>query len=136
VKSKGFTEIWQMIMNSLNEIIKFIKPRKLIFLALDGVPPRAKTNQSRSRRFLAAKSHKELDSVLSQWGHSTSSQNFKNNSITPGTEFMYELNECLKYFVLKKIEEDVGFKDLKVIVSGSDVPGEGEHKILEFIKQI
>jgi len=36
--------------------------------------------------------------------------------------------------VLKKIEEDVGFKDLRVIVSGSDVPGEGEHKILEFIK--
>ena len=61
VKSKQFNEIWELIMNALNEIMKLVNPRKVVFLALDGVPPRAKTNQSRSRRFLAAKSHSELD---------------------------------------------------------------------------
>lgn len=35
----------------LHELVKIVNPQKLIYIALDGVAPRAKINQSRDRRF-------------------------------------------------------------------------------------
>jgi len=40
----------------------------------------------------------------------------------------------MQFFIVKKMEEDDNWKGLEVIFSGSDVPGEGEHKILRFIR--
>jgi 5'-3' exonuclease len=47
---------------------------------------------------------------------------------------MENLSTYLHYFVQKKINEDEGWKNIKVIISDSNVPGEGEHKIINFIK--
>jgi 5'-3' exoribonuclease 1 len=47
---------------------------------------------------------------------------------------MARLSAHLKYFVNKKISEDAEWRNVKVILSGHDVPGEGEHKIQEFIR--
>jgi 5'-3' exonuclease len=38
--------------------------------------------------------------------------------------------------VQRKIHEDEKWKKIKVIFSGSDVPGEGEHKILDYIRNM
>src|SRR5258708_36328899 len=51
-----------------------------------------------------------------------------------GTPFMTRLSEQLKYFVNKKITEDANWRGVQVILSGHDVPGEGEHKIMEYIR--
>ena len=59
---------------------------------------------------------------------------FKFNSISPGTEFMYELVGHLHTYVKKKIHEDNKWQNIKVFLSGGDVPGEGEHKLMEFIR--
>jgi 5'-3' exoribonuclease 1 len=48
---------------------------------------------------------------------------------------MAKLTEQLKYFVNKKISEDANWRHCEVVLSGHDVPGEGEHKIMEYIRK-
>lgn len=42
--SEGFDEVWVNIMKAIDEIVHTVKPRKHLFLAVDGVAPRAKMN--------------------------------------------------------------------------------------------
>ena len=73
--------------------------------------------------------------MLRKCGIETKEQKMiKNNCISPGTEFMQELNKQLEFFIAKKFEEDLNWKHLTVVFSGSSVPGEGEHKILNYIR--
>ncbi len=44
-KLTDFGEVWVNIMKAIDEIVHTVKPRELIFLAVDGVAPRAKMNQ-------------------------------------------------------------------------------------------
>jgi 5'-3' exoribonuclease 2 len=122
----------------------------MLYLAVDGVAPRAKMNQQRSRRFRAAKEAEmaaaervarstvqmEQQLVSSSGGSSSSSgQTFDSNCITPGTDFMIKLSIALQKWVAYKQETDEVWKNgADVIVSGPDVPGEGEHKVMDFIR--
>lgn len=47
---------------------------------------------------------------------------------------MARLSEQLKYFVNKKITEDADWAGVEIVLSGHEVPGEGEHKIMEYIR--
>lgn len=47
---------------------------------------------------------------------------------------MTKLSEQLRYFINKKITEDANWRDIEVVLSGHEVPGEGEHKIMEYIR--
>lgn len=60
---------------------------------------------------------------------------FDSNCITPGTEFMEIIDKHLRYFIRKKMKEDPIWRNLEVIYSGHDVPGEGEHKIMQYIRE-
>ena len=62
------------------------------------------------------------------------SKNFDSNCITPGTEFMEMVGLHIKWFIRKKVKEDPLWRELEVIFSGHDVPGEGEHKIMQYIR--
>lgn len=45
------------------------------------------------------------------------------------------LSKSLKYWISYKLTNDPGWKDLKIILSDSSVPGEGEHKIVDWIRR-
>lgn len=124
------------IFNYIEHLYGKIKPKKLFFMAVDGVAPRAKMNQQRSRRFrtaLDAETAKEK--AIAQGIDMPKEDPFDSNCITPGTEFMARLTRHLKYFINKKISEDVEWQGVDIVLSGHEVPGEGEHKIMEFIRQ-
>lgn len=109
-------------------------------MAIDGVAPRAKLNQQRSRRFRSAKdmaeATKDLPKQTDDSGNTKGLDLFDSNCITPGTEFMAKVSEVIKYFIRKKIKEDPIWHNLKIIFSGHELPGEGEHKIMEHIRMM
>jgi 5'-3' exoribonuclease 1 len=47
---------------------------------------------------------------------------------------MHRLQQHLKYFVVNKISTDELWQGVNVILSGHETPGEGEHKIMDFIR--
>lgn len=124
------------IFNYIEHLYGKIKPKQLFFMAVDGVAPRAKMNQQRSRRFrtaLDAETAKER--AIAQGIEMPKEDAFDSNCITPGTDFMARLTQQLKYFISKKISEDVDWQGVDIVLSGHEVPGEGEHKIMEYIRQ-
>ncbi|ETW83387.1 hypothetical protein HETIRDRAFT_444676 [Heterobasidion irregulare TC 32-1] len=128
-------QIFTSIFAYVDHLFGKIKPKKLFFMAVDGVAPRAKMNQQRSRRFRTAKEAKEVrEKALSKGEKLPDEKAFDSNCITPGTMFMAKLSEQLRYFVNKKISEDSNWRDIQVVLSGHEVPGEGEHKIMEYIR--
>lgn len=108
-------------------------------MAVDGVAPRAKMNQQRSRRFRSAqdrrKEHEEAVERDAMYA-AADVRPFDSNCITPGTEFMQQLTCALQYFVARKISEDRRWQNISVVLSGAEVPGEGEHKIMEYIRAV
>ena len=102
-------------------LVQLIHPTDLIFIAVDGPAPNAKASQQRSRRFEAAKA--------------ASTNAFDRTQISPGTMFMEKLNQELLKYIQEKVKTDAIWSKNKVIYSNSFVPGEGEHKILDYIRE-
>ena len=62
-----------------------MRPRKLLYLAVDGVAPRAKMNQQRSRRFRSATEAEQLAAtIMARDGVLPEGKQFDSNCITPG----------------------------------------------------
>lgn len=99
-------EVWADIMAAIDFFVHTIKPSSILFLAIDGVAPRSKMNQQRVRRFRAAKDAQQKKS-------STDFEMFDTNSISPGTEFMNELNKQLKFFIELKISTDPLYQNVR-----------------------
>ena len=103
-------EMMISIFNKIAECIDITNVKDFVYIAIDGPAPRAKMEQQRHRRLKSAKEKKIWDT----------------NAISPGTEFMNNLNTSLK----NKFKE----YPVKIIFSDSTIPGEGEHKIMNYLK--
>jgi 5'-3' exoribonuclease 2 len=138
-------EMMVAVFEYTDRVIRMVRPRKLLMIAVDGVAPRAKMNQQRQRRFRSVKEAKEKAEQKEEFDKLLKAQNgrleatepkkaWDSNVITPGTPFMAMLAECLQYWVQYKLATDAAWRNLKIIISDASVPGEGEHKIMEFIR--
>ena len=128
-------EMMSKVFAYLDHLFRMTRPNKMLYMAIDGVAPRAKMNQQRSRRFRsAAEAAKDREEARARGEPEPEGEPFDSNCITPGTEFMARLTEHLKFYVRKKQTEDPLWAKVTVILSGHEVRGEGEHKIMEHIR--
>lgn len=102
------------------------------FPFIDGVAPRAKMNQQRSRRFRSAQEAKEKDDDKEELLRMLRSRNggqlheeatarmqkktWDSNAITPGTPFMGILAACLRYWCAYKINKDPAWEKVTALV--------------------
>ena len=120
----------------INSIISYIEKlvsfsnSKFVFISIDGVAPIAKMVQQRYRRFKSIKEREEINKIKEDLKIEVQNT-WDTNAISPGTEFMFKLNNAIKY----TLDKSTFYKDKTIIFSNSNVAGEGEHKILKYIKE-
>lgn len=146
---KDEEEMMLEIFKYTERVFNMVRPRKLLMIAVDGVAPRAKMNQQRARRFRSAQEAAEKDAEKEEFLKMVSSgtrpvedstreamtkKTWDSNVITPGTPFMEILASSLRYWTAYKLNTDPAWRKVKVIISDATVPGEGEHKIMNFIR--
>lgn len=122
VRTQTEEEIWEMIFRTLMEKIVDLYDTfqpKIIHFAIDGVAPAAKLSQQRTRR---------ERSVLEP------SPNFNGAQISPGTKFMDFLDARIRSFLDLSSMNKI-FGDCLVIYSSHLIQGEGEHKIMAYLRE-
>lgn len=139
-------EMFLDVFKYTDRVLLMARPRKVLMIAVDGVAPRAKMNQQRSRRFRSAQdakiAHEEKERQIRERESRgeliddaiKGKKSWDSNAITPGTPFMDSLAQALRYWVAYKLATDPGWANLQVIISDATVPGEGEHKLMSFIR--
>jgi 5'-3' exonuclease len=83
---------------------------------VDGVAGAGKMNQQKERRY----EYKPY---------------FNTNVFTPGTQFLDNMTKYVDWYIRRQITTCPDWRHLKVIFSNEKVPGEGEHKIMKYIKK-
>lgn len=124
-ENKMITEIKEYI----KLIIDLVSP-ELLFVAIDGVAPCAKMSQQRLRRYKKFKDLQCQTEIKQKLNMEINEKVWDTNAITPGTTFMYKLNKEL----LNEFSNNKYYGNTNIIFSDSSVPGEGEHKIFEYIR--
>jgi len=107
--------IMQRVCERIEYYLKMVSPSR-VMIAFDGVPPMAKIKQQRDRRYKG-------------WIASTKPSRFNTIQITPGTEFMNQLDIVLHAHFKSHENKYAYFK-----LTTSKDRGEGEHKIFELIR--
>ncbi|KAL3929769.1 MAG: hypothetical protein SGPRY_001820, partial [Prymnesium sp.] len=110
-----------MIMKQLVAVLRFARPSSSVLLAFDGPAPLAKMITQRQRRAKSSRGWSSLDAAKPSPLHAT-----------PGTSFMARAEAAVLYVCYSELGSARG-RRLSFYLSGADVPGEGEVKILDWL---
>ena len=113
------------VIGNIENYITLIEPTKTIYIAFDGVAPFAKMKQQRTRRYKTS-----FMSKIS-FGMEVPKSGRNSAMITPGTDFMGLLSSRISHHFR---HGELKYKVDKIIVSAADQPGEGEHKMFQYIR--
>lgn len=113
--------IYELFYENILRVLDIVKVKKVLVIAIDGPAPRAKMNQQRQRRFDVTKTY------------TNQNISFTSNVITPGTEFMANLTRYVNLQIRKLLNGGAGFQ---VVFSPVTEPGEGEHKIMDYVRSL
>lgn len=150
-----FQLLSENVIQILEQHIQFIQPEQTLFIAFDGIPPPAKIVQQRSRRFKTKHLEKLTAEFLSKLtSNPVSNQSsdppqqqqnpqpptktfpWQTNMITPGTPFMIFLSNQLENYFQTHLKNNKAKTNTKIqILSTSEHPGEGEHKIFLYLRE-
>ena len=138
-----YEEVYSLILQRLEELIAVARPRKLLYLAIDGPAPRAKMNQQRGRRFRTALESQQSRTVEAALRERFAAEgrelpaakppSMDSNVITPGTEFMAMLGRWLRHWAYVTLNAPAR-PPFRIVLSDASVPGEGEHKAMGYIR--
>lgn len=124
----------------LTEIITYMKTLinltspDFIYIAIDGVAPFSKMTQQRERRYKSRLNKSIDDNIRTEMGIDIPPA-WDTNAISPGTKFMNSIYERIKEEIKKgNLDADSGITK-KIVFSSANEPGEGEHKILNYIRE-
>lgn len=133
-------ELLQRICDSIDACIAILQPTDRVFIAFDGVAPVAKLNQQRERRYKSwylgeMESQRRQDQGKGKGkskGKEAPKPAWNTSAITPGTKFMNALHEKLAQHYGAATAQTT---KPEIVLSSSNEPGEGEHKIFEYIRE-
>lgn len=112
------------VIVAIKLLIQKVSPCETIMIAFDGVAPFAKMEQQRTRRY-------RTDFITKATSSKKIARRWNTAAITPGTSFMNKLVKTMEY----EFQHSEKFYHVKrVVVSCSNIPGEGEHKIMDYIR--
>jgi len=117
----------ERIIKYLTYLEGVVNPSSYVYIAIDGVAPMAKVTQQRKRRFKTAQDASYIDYIKIKHGVKPEPK-WTNTAISPGTEFMEKLHEKINEHYTNKE------KHITYVYSSYHTNGEGEHKILQDIK--
>jgi len=140
-------EIRKYVFMMLNTFINCDK-LELLYIAMDGVPSKSKILEQKKRRYMGAimgeikkkiydkhrndlKNHHEL-----RYMYEENKFHWNRNLITPGTEFMNDIIEMLSDISFEVHLKETCKNIKKYVFSGSNEPGEGEKKIVDYVKSL
>ena len=129
-KNENENKMLTEINNYIQLLITTVSP-EFIYVAIDGVAPRAKMAQQKLRRYKTIKEKEIKNKIYNDLNIEQEDKNWDTNAITPGTEFMAKLSNYLNH----EFNNNKFYGNLNIIFSNSNVPGEGEHKIYEYIRE-
>lgn len=123
-KATNVKQFHRLLHRHLELLIKGVKPRKTVMMAVDGPAPLAKLLTQRSRRKAQSMKEKRAGTRKKQ------PSSLSSTALTPGTTMMLDVTTSLTAFVAAWYVKNSHATHVQFEISGATVKGEGEVKIL------